>query len=146
MAITKWRTPSYFAISGLCNVYSSANIAKPVLIRFVFKVAEKRQFALSYHDKNGLFLQSQFDNPQLGQVLKRLPEEYPGPFCLQKPLILEGQCATLWPLTRPVLSSHRQIKNRHVTGEIFATPEQACAIDLKSGAAIDFENVQIRGR
>ncbi len=117
-------------------------------------MAEKRQFALSYHDKNGLFLQSQFDNPQLGQVLKRLPEEYPGQFCLQKPLILEGQCATLWPLTGPVLSvqsspvkiKNRQIKNRHVTGEIFATPEQACAIDLKSGAAIDFENVQIRGR
>ncbi len=119
------------------------------LIRLVFKVAEKRQFALSYHDKNGLFLQSQFDNPQLGQVLKRLPEEYPGPFCLKKPLILEGQCATLWPLTGPVLSvqsSAVKIKNRHVTGEIFATPEQACAIDLKSGAAIDFENVQIRGR
>jgi len=33
-----------------------------------------------------------------------------------------------------------------VTGEIFATSEQACAIELKSGAAIDFENVQVRGQ
>ena len=103
----------------------------------------------SYHEKSRLALQSQLDHS--GQALKLTHQEYAGPLYIRKPLIIEGQGATLWAFKGPVLyinSSHVTIKNLNieVTGDIFATLEEECAICINESAMIHFENVQVRGQ
>ncbi len=105
-----------------------------------------------YHENIRQTLQSQLDNPPpLNQILKLLPQEYPGPLFIKKSVIIDGQGATLWALTGPVLSINANevtIRNLNVevTGDVFAKSEEECALYLQNSANVQFENVQVRGQ
>ncbi|MDZ8028427.1 MAG: hypothetical protein RMX97_27595 [Nostoc sp. DedQUE11] len=77
--------------------------------------------------------------------------EYPGPIIINHPLTLDGQGATIWALTGPVLSiqSDRVIlKNLRieVTGyETISSQRDYCAILVNSGQNLEFDNVEVRG-
>ncbi|MFN6563780.1 MAG: hypothetical protein RMY28_028825 [Nostoc sp. ChiSLP01] len=77
--------------------------------------------------------------------------EYPGPIIINHPLTLDGQGATIWALTGPVLSiqSDRVIlKNLRieVTGsETISSQRDYCAIMVNSGQNLEFDNVEVRG-
>ncbi len=103
-----------------------------------------------YHDQLRQHLQTQLNQPPQRQILKLIPQEYPGPLFLNKSMIIDGQGATLWAFKGPVLHINAPtlaLKNLHieVTGEQFETLEEECAIHIENSTALHFENVQIRG-
>lgn len=104
----------------------------------------------SIHEKTHRWLQTHLDNP-LGAMIKLIPQEYAGPFVINKPLILDGQGATLWAFKGPVLQIHSPtltLKNLNieVTGESFSHAEEECAIRVGPATVVHCENVQVRGQ
>ncbi|MEB3885015.1 hypothetical protein [Lyngbya sp. CCY1209] len=76
--------------------------------------------------------------------------EYPGPLIINHPMILDGQGATLWSKVGPVLliqSPGVSLKNLRieVTGEQRSNSRDQCAILVKSGINLQFDNIQVRG-
>lgn len=133
----------------------AVEVSNQKVIEFVTTVATETACQTqipSYHEKIRQELQSQFDNPPLGKILKLTPQEYPGPLTINKPLIIDGQGSTLWALKGPVLSltsSHVAIKNLNVevTGDAFANSEEECAICISDSSAVtNFDNVRVRGQ
>jgi hypothetical protein len=104
----------------------------------------------SIHEKTHRWLQTHLDNP-LGAMIKLIPQEYAGPFVINKPLILDGQGATLWAFKGPVLQIYSPtltLKNLNieVTGESLSHAEEECAIRVRPATVIHCENVQVRGQ
>lgn len=115
-----------------------------------FDRVETPSLPRSLHEKTHRWLQTQLDNP-LGAMIKLLPQEYAGPFVINKPIILDGQGATLWAFKGPVLQIHSPtltLKNLNieVTGESFNHAEEECAIQVSSTTLVHCENVQVRGQ
>lgn len=76
--------------------------------------------------------------------------EYPGPLIINRPITLDGQGATLWSTVGPVLLIQSQgvsLKNLRieVTGEQRSNARDRCAILVKSGINLQFDNIQVRG-
>ncbi|NET06876.1 MAG: hypothetical protein F6K16_19675 [Symploca sp. SIO2B6] len=98
-------------------------------------------------------LQQQINSLEDGATLQLWPAggEYQGPIIINHPLSLDGQGATIWALTGPVISiESEQVKLRNlrieVTGEeVTINPEDKCAILLKSAAKSQFNHVEVRG-
>lgn len=113
-------------------------------------LAQEHKPQLSYQEKTRKALQAQLDNPP-PQGLKLLPQEYAGPFFIKKPILIDGQGATLWALTGPVvhiMTTQVTLKNLNieVTGEQFTREIQACALCIQRPQQIQFYNVQVRGQ
>lgn len=113
-------------------------------------MAQEHKLQLSYQEKTRQTLQAQLDNPP-PQGLKLLPQEYAGPFFIKKPILIDGQGATLWALTGPVvhiMTTQVTLKNLNieVTGEQFTQEIQACALCIQRPQQIQFYNVQVRGQ
>lgn len=105
----------------------------------------------SYQERMRQDLQTLFDHPPTRQVIKLVPQEYPGPLFIKKPMIIDGQGATLWAFKGPVLHIQTPtvaLKNLNieVTGETFANGSEECALCVDSAASVHFENVQVRGQ
>jgi hypothetical protein len=105
---------------------------------------------VSYQEKTRRWLQTHLDNP-LGPIIKLLPQEYAGPFIINRPITLDGQGATLWALKGPVLqvlSPTLILKNLNieVTGEAFSQVEEECAIQVGATTVVQCDNVQVRGQ
>lgn len=76
--------------------------------------------------------------------------EYPGPLVINHPITLDGQGATLWSQVGPVLLIQSQgvsLKNFRieVTGEQQNNSQDQCAIFVKSGIDVKFDDIQVRG-
>jgi hypothetical protein len=132
------------------KTHSKAQGTEPTQITSA-RLIEKLESTISYHERTRHQLQRQFDNASQGQTLKLMPQEYPGPLFIRKPLIIDGQGATLWALRGAVLhidSPHVTLKNLNieVTGESFIKSEDECAIYIKNPTSVFFENVQVRGQ
>ncbi len=129
-------------------------VAKSASINFIDDASPRRPQPLpvkSYQERMRQDIQTLFDNPPSRQVIKLVPQEYPGPLFIKKPMIIDGQGATLWAFKGPVL--HIQAPtvalkniNIEVTGETFANGSEECALCVDSSASVHFENVQVRGQ
>ena len=76
--------------------------------------------------------------------------EYPGVLVINHPMTLDGQGATFWSQTGPVLLIQSQgvsLKNLRieVTGDQKNNPQDQCAIFVKSGIDVKFDDIQVRG-
>lgn len=105
----------------------------------------------SYQERTRHELQTLLDNPPPRQVLKLIPQEYPGPLFINKTIILDGQGATLWALQGPVLSIDAPavtLKNLNieVTGENLSTAQANCAIYFKRQTTTHFDQVHLHGQ
>lgn len=105
----------------------------------------------SYQERTRHELQTLLDNPPPRQVLKLIPQEYPGPLFINKTIILDGQGATLWAFQGPVLSIDAPavtLKNLNieVTGENLSTAQANCAIYFKRQTTIHFDQVHLHGQ
>ncbi|MEG4271984.1 MULTISPECIES: CHAT domain-containing protein [unclassified Microcoleus] len=94
-------------------------------------------------------IDSQPDNATL--TLRPRGFEYEGPLVINRPIILDGQGATISVIKGPVVSiqSDRVSLGNlriEVTGEEDSSnPEENCAILVKSGQNLQFDNVEVRG-
>ncbi len=103
-------------------------------------------------------LQNQLDSLECGAAVSlsslngEYTGEYAGPIILNRPLILDGGGATIWSLAGPVLSiesSGVSLRNLRieVTGcEDGTSFQDKCAILVKSGQGLQFDNIEVRGR
>lgn len=95
--------------------------------------------------------QSRLDATANGSVVQLSPQEFPGPVVIKRPLVLEGNGATIWNYTGPVISSQVDgVVLRNVKIEVTGTTEagqgkDGCALWVKPGSNIQFENVEVRG-
>ena len=77
--------------------------------------------------------------------------EYPGPIAIDRPIILDGQGATVWALKGPVVSINsdnvilRNLRIEVTGNENSIIPEENCAILVKSFHRVQFDNVEVRG-
>jgi N-acetylmuramoyl-L-alanine amidase CwlA len=77
---------------------STVEVSNQKVIKFESTVATDTVYQTkipSYHEKIRQELQSQFDNPPSGKILKLTPQEYPGPLTIKKPIIIDGKGSTL---------------------------------------------------
>ncbi|AOY80637.2 hypothetical protein BJP36_12595 [Moorena producens JHB] len=105
-----------------------------------------------FHQSTKQTLQEKLDLLQDGTTLQLWPRdgEYQGPVVINRPLTIEGQGATIWALTGPVLSINSggvKLRNLRVevTGEPRGEPQQQCAILVKSGQNLQLNDVEVRG-
>lgn len=95
--------------------------------------------------------QSRLDSTANGSVVQLSPQEFPGPVVIKRPLVLEGNGATIWNYTGPVISSQVDgVVLRNVKIEVTGATEagqskDGCALWVKPGSNIQFENVEVRG-
>jgi len=100
-----------------------------------------------------LSLQMQLDSLEDYATLQLRPSggEYAGPIAIDRPLILDGQGATIWSLKGPVVSIESDRVSLcnlriEVTGENSASsPSERSAIIVKSGEDLQLHNVEVRG-
>ena len=100
-----------------------------------------------------LSVQMQLDSLEDDATLQLRPSggEYEGPVVINRPLILDGQGATIWSLKGPVMSIESDRVSLcnlriEVTGEVSASsPEECSAIIVKSGEDLQLHNVEVRG-
>jgi hypothetical protein len=98
-----------------------------------------------------LAFQSNLDSLHDGETLELSPREFPGPIVIRRPIILDGQRATVWSLKGPVISIESDgvvLKNLRVevTSDAQASrPEEECAIMVQPGRGLLLENVEVRG-
>ena len=96
--------------------------------------------------------QDELDALQEGATLQLIPREFPGPVIINKRLILDGQGATIWSLSGPVVSIQSDgvvLRNVRieVTGENgTGTAEEKCALQIEPGRGVLLEkDVEVRG-
>lgn len=95
--------------------------------------------------------QSRLDSSANGTTVQLSPQEFPGPVVIKRPLVLEGNGATIWNYTGPVISSQVDgVILRNVKIEVTGTTAtgqgtDGCALWVKPGSNIQFENVEVRG-
>lgn len=106
----------------------------------------------SFHQSTKQTLQEKLDSLQKGTTLQLWPPhgEYQGPVVIHRPLTIEGEGATIWALTGPVLlinSGGVKLRNLRVevTGEPRGDSQQQCAIFVKSGQNLQLNDVEVRG-
>lgn len=104
----------------------------------------------SHEPARGAF-QAELDALTGGGELQLLPREFPGPVTIAHPLTLDGQGATIWSLSGPVVSIRadgvalRNLKIE-VTGEVEPSAGAgACALWVEPGCSPLLENVEVRG-
>ncbi len=104
-------------------------------------------------------LQTQLNSLPNGAKLSLWPPkgEYAGPVVIDHPLILDGQGATIWALTGPVLSIQSDgvsLENLRIEvtrsdegtgGQDNSNQQDYCAILVKSGQSLKFHDVEVRG-
>lgn len=105
-----------------------------------------------YRQENSKTLQEKIKSLPTKSVLELWPigGEYAGPIKIDRSLKLDGQDATFWSLQGPVLlidSDEVSLSNLRieVTGEESNSREEQCAIVVKNGKKIEFNNVEVRG-
>ncbi|NET82961.1 MAG: hypothetical protein F6J94_13805 [Moorea sp. SIO1F2] len=106
----------------------------------------------SFHQSTKQTLQEKLDSLQDDTRLQLWPPhgEYQGPVVINRPLTIEGEGATIWALTGPVLlinSGGVKLRNLRVevTGEARGDSQQQCAILVKSGQNLQLNDVEVRG-
>lgn len=107
----------------------------------------------SLHQPKELTLQERLDRIQKNTQLQLWPPdgEYQGPVVIDRPLSLDGQGATIWAFTGPVLSIQSAGVKLHnlrieVTGEpTNCHPQKQCAISVESERDLQLDNVEVRG-
>ncbi len=97
-------------------------------------------------------LQKEIDCQTDNATLKLWPPgyEYPGPIMINCPIILDGQGATIWAVSGPVVSIQSDRVSLYnlrieVTGDKNSNEEENCAILVKSGQSLQFNDVEVRG-
>jgi F-box protein 11 len=100
-------------------------------------------------DKARAALQQKLDSLNDGQSLQLMTSEFPGPLAINRSVTLDGQKATMWAPTGPVLTINAPnvtLKNFRVevTGDGDNDPQDDCAIDVQS-PNVRLENVEVRG-
>ncbi|MGL5059183.1 MAG: hypothetical protein ACRC62_04300, partial [Microcoleus sp.] len=98
-------------------------------------------------------LQQQIDSQPDNATLTLRPRgfECEGPLVINRPIILDGQGATIWVLKGPVVSIQSDgvsLGNLRieVTGEEGSSnPEENCAILVRSGQNLQFDDIEVRG-
>lgn len=94
-------------------------------------------------------IDSQPDNATL--TLRPRGFECEGPLVINRSIILDGQGATIWVLKGPVVSiqsdrvSLRNLRIEVTGEEGSSNPEENCAILVKSGENLQFDDVEVRG-
>ncbi len=101
------------------------------------------------HEKDRQLFQQKLDSLSDGQALQLMPREFPGPLVINRSVALDGQKATLWAPTGPVLTvtaPNVTLKNFRieVTGDGENDPQDDCAIEVQS-QGVKIENVEVRG-
>jgi hypothetical protein len=96
-------------------------------------------------------LQAHLDSLPAGGTWLLARAEYPGPIVINKPVLIDGNGATIWAISGPVVSVRsggvalREVKIE-VTGDNSAGDREArCALEVESGGNIDLEKVEVRG-
>lgn len=105
------------------------------------------------HQLKELTLQERLDRTSKNTRLQLWPPdgEYQGSVVIDRPLSLDGQGATIWSFTGPVLSIQSAGVKLHnlrieVTGEpISCHPQKQCAISVESKRDLQLNNVEVRG-
>lgn len=105
-----------------------------------------------YRQESQNTLQEKLNSLPTKSILELWPKggEYAGPIKIDRSLQLDGQDATFWSLHGPVLvieSDEVSLSNLRieVTGEESKSREEQCAIFVKNGKKIQFNNVEVRG-
>lgn len=100
-----------------------------------------------------LTLQEKLNRTQKNTQLRLWPPngEYRGPVVIDRPLSLDGQGATIWAFTGPVLSIQSAgVKLHNLRIEVTGEPtnrhlQKQCAISVKSERNLQSYNVEVRG-
>ncbi|MFZ1025213.1 MAG: hypothetical protein WAN66_03225 [Limnoraphis robusta] len=87
-----------------------------------------------------------------GAIIELWPpnSEFSGPILLNRPITIEGKGASIWSQKGPVIliqSEEVTLRNLivEVTGENNITLEEQCAVQVKSGENLKFEDIKVRG-